>query len=970
MHDETMHENNMRLKIMNKKIPKIIIITLLLLLMCSTVSALPSSYNADELGFVSPVKDQHSCDCCNAFAIVAALESKILSGGGALYDLSENQAKECTFEATMGTGGSCDGGTAVSVINLFTRDGAQREVDNPYIPRDKRCNAAERSVIRVTDWEVLSFAEPASQSEIKRAIMDHGHVYTTINKNCLPSRYNGKAVIRRTTEDWSGHAVLIVGWDDRKATWIIKNSWGTGWGDEGFGLVGYGAARIGSFASVITGYEIYDSGTKTLSYDEAGWTDSYGYNGGRHRNDRYSWEMCIFPNIGRSKFTDIEFWTTGPSTVDLYLYDSYNEQTFWAPMYNAPLYEQEGIEIDHAGFHSIEMNRPITQYNQIVVVAKFTNGPGANERAPLALDTMGPVDPHTYVARAVYANYHSMWDNFGDWDDWDRRNTQSADATLRLREQTHDWSTPSKVVIESMKESTFVKVGNGISFVTLNNGLIEWKNTNQAVGHISPTGEFTGTKNGVTTVYAIVNGRKSNSITITVSDLPDPCEGIVCTDHCEGTTWCYNSECVDGTCTYSISKNAIRCGYNPCDGVVCDDYRKGTTWFYDGHCVNGKCVYSKDLCAFVTCNDYKKGDTWYYGGHCVNGKCVYSHDVYRPIQIDVPETCNDEVVILEEHKESATKYKVQSEQSKERADVVLKAARGPMLGNIMPRPQQIRLEQEAAKKYYESREYNSLHVSEMGAYNEQWEVCMDCILSAQEPTPTVILTTEPAEDNTLSTPADSEIAEGQQNVAPIPTATPTATPTVQPTVEPTEEPTVEPTAEPTEPTCEPTPTPTATPEPTPPTEGPTAINTPKPTTISTPTPTAEPTLEPMEVPTPEPRLEILPVPMPSPISVPSDPKPTLEPTPEPTVEPTLATTKKINRERRAEWMKKWSNSSTVESSENATVEPTVEPTQKSTPADVKPTLVEPVEPTTRNVTTKPDMPSVSIWKQMWNFFFR
>jgi cathepsin L len=45
--------------------------------------------------------------------------------------------------------------------------------------------------------------------------------------------------------DGGGHAVVIVGWSDTKKAWLIKNSWGTDWGDGGFGYIGYTSNRIG-----------------------------------------------------------------------------------------------------------------------------------------------------------------------------------------------------------------------------------------------------------------------------------------------------------------------------------------------------------------------------------------------------------------------------------------------------------------------------------------------------------------------------------------------------------------------------------------------------------------------------------------------------------------------------------------------------------------------------------------------------
>jgi cathepsin L len=51
------------------------------------------------------------------------------------------------------------------------------------------------------------------------------------------------------------HAVLLIGWDDEKQAWLIKNSWGEQWGEKGFAWIKYGSNNIGVFAAwVDTGY--------------------------------------------------------------------------------------------------------------------------------------------------------------------------------------------------------------------------------------------------------------------------------------------------------------------------------------------------------------------------------------------------------------------------------------------------------------------------------------------------------------------------------------------------------------------------------------------------------------------------------------------------------------------------------------------------------------------------------------------
>ena len=57
--------------------------------------------------------------------------------------------------------------------------------------------------------------------------------------------YRGPGVFNETTGPGINHTISVVGWDDTRHAWLIKNSWGTDWGDSGFGYIGYNSNRIG-----------------------------------------------------------------------------------------------------------------------------------------------------------------------------------------------------------------------------------------------------------------------------------------------------------------------------------------------------------------------------------------------------------------------------------------------------------------------------------------------------------------------------------------------------------------------------------------------------------------------------------------------------------------------------------------------------------------------------------------------------
>lgn len=498
----------------------IVAFVLVLMLGAGIVAGVPSSYDARELGYTTPVKDQGDCGCCNAFTTVAMLESAILFNRGAVYDLSEQHAKECTFEGIVGTAGGCDGGTDKMVINLFTQSGARFESDVKYIPRDCQCDNMNDPVIRVTNWHIISNEIPASTNTIKKNIINNGPIYSIINHNILPKSYDGKHVIRGQSHNWIGHSILIVGWDDSKGAWIIKNSWGTDWGDDGYGYVGYNQGSIGSHASVVTGYELTDPFSRTLYHDEAGWTKNMGF-----VYDRDYGKLKSEYKVGSNLITHIDFWTTGPGTVDLYLYDDHFSG-YGGNWYGNLLATVNGLSFDHAGYHSVELNHPVRSNNGMAVVtAHFVNAPGPTQFKPLAIDALGPYSEKTWMVQTL----NDRWFHPGRWDDKPPHEyTRIGDGTLRLRIRDGGYS--FNQIKLSTHDPTTVKTNDTIKFnrtCLINSGYsycgsIEWKCSNQMVGSITPDGMFTAKREGETFITAISCGVVSNPIVVTVLDYIQP----------------------------------------------------------------------------------------------------------------------------------------------------------------------------------------------------------------------------------------------------------------------------------------------------------------------------------------------------------------------------------------------------------------------------------------------------------------
>ncbi len=213
---------------------------------------LPSQFDWRDLGGVTGVRNQGACGSCWDFAAVGALEAVIKIHGGHDLDLSEQQILSC---ATPGTG--CDG-CSNQVAWLYVREhGLGAESCMPYQANDNIPCAEEgcTPIASARTWINI----PDDVEAIKTAIYEYGPVLTTFHVYS-DFRYYTEGCYEHSGTEQINHAVVIVGWNDDmcdgEGAWLVKNSWGTGWGMSGYFYIKYGSCRIGEGTQLI----YYDPG--------------------------------------------------------------------------------------------------------------------------------------------------------------------------------------------------------------------------------------------------------------------------------------------------------------------------------------------------------------------------------------------------------------------------------------------------------------------------------------------------------------------------------------------------------------------------------------------------------------------------------------------------------------------------------------------------------------------------------------
>jgi len=387
----------------------------------SAVALLPSRWDWRDIGAVTSVKNQGACGSCYAFAAIGNFESNLLIDGAGSYDFSENHAKECNWqerndhEYPRGTSwGSCDGGNYFMLASLFSQKGTVLESCDPYEDSDVDCNDTCPYEKTLLDWRIVS-GDAVPDTEVLKSYIHAiaSPVYTTIYAGDADAwdtefgDYDGSYTLHYPGTEEPNHAVLIVGWDDGLSHaggtggWIVKNSWGTDWGDDGYFYIAYGSASIGMHSSFMYDWQDYDPNGDIMYYDEAGWMGgSWGY------EDTTGWGLCKFVPASNTYVTRVEFWTTDATTdVDVYIYGGFDGMTR-----SNPLWSSHDHSFDEAGYRGVVVDPPllVTEGDDVVAVVAFTN---ESYQYPIPVDVDGPNETQrTYVSPS---GSDGSWYNLG-----------------------------------------------------------------------------------------------------------------------------------------------------------------------------------------------------------------------------------------------------------------------------------------------------------------------------------------------------------------------------------------------------------------------------------------------------------------------------------------------------------------------------------------------------------------------------
>ena len=349
--------------------------------------SLPSQFDWRTQNGVTSVKNQSNCGTCWIFGTTSVLESKALINEGILYDFSEQSVALCSDKFwTYLFDGSNDpcmaGGWSYLAAEAFIRKGAKLESCLPYNVPSLKCDGSCLCdncppVKRVSGYRLVT-DDKSNISLIKQAIYNNGPVTGSFyyeSKYLYNDQTFGYFYDANTTNS-PNHLISIVGWNDEVphkntpgiGAWIVKNSWGTSWGNSGYFYLAYDSSGLEEISYLL--YDDYKTGESLYTLDESSMLGGMGY------GDHDAWMASVYTAQTSGQLTKVEFWVPSANA------------SYWIYVYEGKLgskilAESNGL-LQEAGYYSIALESPVVvEQSETFTIAVKLSTPGYTYPIPV-----------------------------------------------------------------------------------------------------------------------------------------------------------------------------------------------------------------------------------------------------------------------------------------------------------------------------------------------------------------------------------------------------------------------------------------------------------------------------------------------------------------------------------------------------------------------------------------------------------
>ena len=529
-------------------------------------AAYPSTYKTANL---PDVRDQGSYGVCWAFSTISLIETNLIKKNLVSndIDLSElhlvNYTYNCVndplgglegdinkFDTSYGSVMQYGGNVEMAANSLLDWEGAVNEDVVPYTieyVRQVENNQLDDSLAYGKDVaHVQNFyrVNTTSKEDVKKAVMDYGAVsisyWSDQSSDWSTQYYNSLTAAYYCPEGrTTNHAVNIVGWDDDYSSdnfatkpegngaWIVRNSWGSEYGKDGYFYLSYYDKSIYSVGYTLEA-ELSDNYNNNYQYDGAMLYGYMGYGG----SNKYSNIFEAKANLGGSENIKAVSFMTGSSTNLNYTVSVYTNLSDDTNPESGTLAAQKSGVTTYDGMYTVVLDSSvnINEGKKFSVVVEVNSNSG--KTAYLAYErSMQSGKAGYWCTASVKANQSFINSPYNGWNDFSNKSyggnfiikafTDNETTTVDVEKVSLNKSATTLTEGESETLTATITPSNATGDKT-----VKWSSSNEAVATVDSNGKVTAKKAGTAVITATSSNGKSASCTVTVKQKEIAITGI------------------------------------------------------------------------------------------------------------------------------------------------------------------------------------------------------------------------------------------------------------------------------------------------------------------------------------------------------------------------------------------------------------------------------------------------------------